>query len=87
MAEANGSAGADWKKSSRSAANGNCVEVAQLPGRSIGVRHSKDSAPDRPILVFNSEEWESFLSGVIANDFDPSLQTLTQTSIRAVLES
>ena len=72
MADTDGSVGPDWKKSSRSAANGHCVEAARLPGSDIGVRHSKDTAPGRPVLIFAREEWESFLLGVISNDFDPS---------------
>jgi Domain of unknown function (DUF397) len=59
-----------WKKSSRSAQNGHCLEVAQLSASSIGVRDSKDNAPDRPVLIFEREEWESFLRGINAGDFD-----------------
>ncbi|MGH3173890.1 MAG: DUF397 domain-containing protein, partial [Streptosporangiaceae bacterium] len=33
-----------WIKSSLSYANGNCVEVADLPGGEIGVRNSRNSA-------------------------------------------
>jgi len=64
------SEGSDWKKSSRSAANGHCVEVAQLPGGNVGVRQSKDSGPGRPVLTFAREEWDSFLSGVVSQEFD-----------------
>ena len=71
MAGTEGSAGPHWKKSSWSAANGHCVEVAQL-GVQVGVRNSRDNAPGRPVLIFTSEEWETFLLGVRANDFDPS---------------
>ena len=71
MADTEGSAGPRWKKSSWSAANGHCVEVAQL-GVQVGVRNSRDNAPGRPVLIFTSEEWETFLLGVRANDFDPS---------------
>jgi hypothetical protein len=39
-----------WIKSSLSYANGNCVEVANLPGGEIGVRNSRDSAG--PVLQF-----------------------------------
>ncbi len=31
-----------WTKSSLSHANGNCVEVADLPGGQVGMRDSKD---------------------------------------------
>jgi hypothetical protein len=44
--------------------------VAQLPGCDIGVRHSKDTGPGRPVLAFAPEEWNSFLLGVVSNDFD-----------------
>ena len=33
---------ARWVKSSFSFANGNCVEVAELPGDSVGIRDSRD---------------------------------------------
>ena len=33
---------APWVKSSFSFANGNCVEVAELPGNSVGIRDSRD---------------------------------------------
>ena len=36
-----------WKKSSYSAANGNCVEVARVDGGHIGVRDSKNAAGPR----------------------------------------
>ena len=72
MADTDRPADPSWKKSSWSAANGHCVEVAQLPGNDIGVRHSKDTALGRPVLVFAREEWDSFLLAVASNDFDPS---------------
>jgi hypothetical protein len=64
------SAGPEWKKSSRSAANGHCVEVAQLSADTIGVRNSRDAAPDRPVLKFTHRAWREFLSGVITSEFD-----------------
>jgi hypothetical protein len=71
VASTEGSAGPRWNKSSWSAANGHCVEVAQL-GDHVGVRHSLDTAPGRPVLVFTREEWETFLLGIGASDFDPA---------------
>ena len=49
-----------WVKSSYSAHNGNCVEVADDCGQ-IHVRDSKD--PGGPVLVFTPGEWRTFLRG------------------------
>lgn len=48
-----------WVKSSYSMTNGNCVEVAGLPGHVIGVRDSKASSQGH-ILRFAPREWDSF---------------------------
>jgi Domain of unknown function (DUF397) len=60
--------GSYWIKSSLSYANGNCVEVASLPGGTIGVRNSRDAVG--PVLVFTPDEWHAFLGGVRNGDFD-----------------
>ena len=52
-----------WRKSSWSSYNGNCVEVAELGGRLIGVRDTKDAGLG-PVLVFGHAAWRSFLDGV-----------------------
>jgi hypothetical protein len=57
-----------WMKSSMSFANGNCVEVADLPGGQIGVRNSRDVAG--PVLRFTPDEWQAFLIGVRRGEFD-----------------
>jgi len=57
-----------WVKSSLSFANGNCVEVADLPGGEIGVRNSRDSKG--PVLKFTPDEWHAFLGGVRNGEFD-----------------
>ena len=62
------SSGSSWIKSSLSYANGNCVEVASLPGAEIGVRNSRDSGG--PVLRFTSDEWHAFLGGVRNGEFD-----------------
>lgn len=59
---------ARWVKSSLSFANGDCVEVAILPGGRIGVRDSKDT--EGPVLRFTSSEWKAFIGGVHNGEFD-----------------
>ncbi len=60
--------GFNWVKSSLSFANGNCVEVASLPGGEIGVRNSRES--EGSVLRFTSDEWHAFLGGVRNGEFD-----------------
>lgn len=57
-----------WIKSSLSAANGNCVEIAALPGAGVAIRDSKDITG--PTLRFTADEWNAFLGGVRNGDFD-----------------
>jgi hypothetical protein len=70
VADTDGSAGLRWKKSSWSAENGNCVEVAELPGNSIGVRDSKDNSAGCPVLTFTFAEWSAFIVGLKKGDFN-----------------
>jgi hypothetical protein len=60
--------GPRWVKSSLSLANGNCVEVADLPGGGVGVRNSRD--PGGLVLRFTPGEWIAFLGGVRNGEFD-----------------
>ncbi|ETK34575.1 DUF397 domain-containing protein [Microbispora sp. ATCC PTA-5024] len=60
--------GVSWQKSSRSANNCACVEVAVLPSGEVGVRDSKNQ--DGPVLVFTPAEWDAFINGVKAGEFD-----------------
>ena len=59
---------ASWAKSSFSFSNGNCVEVAELPGHSVAVRDSHD--PAGPVLRFTRGGWNTFLGGARRGKFD-----------------
>jgi hypothetical protein len=59
-----------WYKSSRSAGNGACVEVAVLPS-AMAVRDSKD--PDGPVLCFSTGSWRLFIAAVRTGTFEGAL--------------
>jgi hypothetical protein len=65
---------APWVRSSFSFANGNCVEVAELPGASVGIRDSRD--PDGPVLRFTRAEWRAFLGGARRGELGRSRRSL-----------
>jgi hypothetical protein len=65
-----------WKKSTRSAGNGACVEVAFIAGvvasegvssEVVAVRDSKDS--EGPVLQFGSTAWQGFVASVRQDRF------------------
>ena len=56
-----------WKKSSRSGAYNNCVEVADL-GHSHTVRDSKN--PSGTTLRLTTAAWSAFTTGIRIGEFD-----------------
>jgi hypothetical protein len=56
-----------YQKSSYSGA-GACVEVCLLADGTIGLRDSKDVS--KPPHRFTAQEWQAFVAGVRAGEFD-----------------
>lgn len=55
-----------WRRSQQ-CDSGSCVEAAVI-GADIAVRDSKD--PRGAVLRFTKDEWDAFVSGVRAGDFE-----------------
>ncbi|MDT3399829.1 DUF397 domain-containing protein [Streptomyces sp. B1866] len=55
-----------WRKSSHSAGENNCVEIADLPGQIWAVRDSKH--PGRQPLRFTARAWEAFRKSVVTGE-------------------
>lgn len=57
----------NFRKSTRSFANGNCVEAGNGPG-TVAVRDTADRGG--AVLSFTPDEWHAFLGGVRNGEFD-----------------
>ncbi|MFF7243476.1 DUF397 domain-containing protein [Embleya sp. NPDC008237] len=57
-----------WVKSSASTAEGNCVELAALPGGEIAVRDSRFTRG--PALIYARAELAAFVAGAKSGEFD-----------------
>jgi len=65
---------ARWRKSSYSANNNACVEVAHLDDGRVAVRDSKDQGHG-PALIFSPPEWNAFVRGMLDGEFSPTSAT------------
>jgi len=60
--------GAEWRKSSRSNGQSNCVETAFLADGNVALRDSKDQGAG-PVMIFTAGEWDAFVGGVLDGEF------------------
>jgi hypothetical protein len=64
--------GVEWRKSSFSGSENDdslgCVEVALLPDGGVALRESR--ARDGQVHVYTAAEWDAFVKGVQAGEFD-----------------
>jgi hypothetical protein len=67
MSPAPNKVAARWRKSTCSAGNGACVEVADLQV-TVGVRDSKD--PQSQVLEFTRGAWQDFIASARHGSFD-----------------
>jgi hypothetical protein len=71
--------GVSWRKSRRSGAQGNCVEVAPLHTGEIALRNSRH--PDGPALIYTRDEIAAFLWGAKDGEFDDLLTHSPQEGV------
>jgi hypothetical protein len=57
-----------WTISSFSASNNSCVAAAPLAVGGVAVRNS--NRPDDGFVTFTPAEWDAFVAGVKADEFD-----------------
>ncbi|MBT2231253.1 DUF397 domain-containing protein [Nonomuraea sp. NEAU-A123] len=59
---------ADWRKSSFSGDNGDCLEVAPLSAGRVGIRDTEQ--PDMQPYVVSASVWAAFMDGAKRGEFD-----------------
>lgn len=67
----------NWKTSSF-CNFGSCVQVLALSDGHVLVQHSQD--PTGPRLAFSAKEWDAFVQGVRAGEFDLDEAVLKEAS-------
>jgi Domain of unknown function (DUF397) len=67
LGSANRGAPPAWRKSTKSIANGQCIEIAALLNGRLSVRDSVDKAG--PTATFTPNVWRTFLTRVKDGDF------------------
>ena len=63
----------NWRKSSYSAGQGNCVEIADNVPGIVAVRDSKN--PSGPVLRFSTGAWQAFVSNIKAGQLGTTVRT------------
>jgi hypothetical protein len=61
-------AGAEWQKGQASSSQGNCMELAPLPGDCVAVRNSR--YPNGPALIYTRAEIAALVQGAKDGEFD-----------------
>ncbi|MFI6536640.1 DUF397 domain-containing protein [Nonomuraea sp. NPDC050547] len=65
----------EWRKSSRSTGDGECVQIAVLADGSVAVRDSKRTT--RRPLCFTAVEWAAFIYAIRVGEFDQVSDTFS----------
>ena len=58
-----------WRKSSLSNGGLDCVEIAFAADGTVGIRDSKQGEKS-PVLEFSKSEWNAFIGGIKADEFE-----------------